>query len=184
MGTPALIIIDVQLAANHPKWGPRNNPDAEAHIEMLLAAWRAAGAPVIHIQDYSSDPASPYHESQPTHAFPEATGPIAGETIIGKRTSSAFASSDLERHLRGIGLNTLVFCGVHTNKCVESTVRSASDLGFDACLVSDATWTVDMKLADGTVLPAEQVHQTSLATIAGSFAQVAGTAEVIRLLAR
>ena len=48
---PALIIIDVQLAANHPKWGPRNNPEAEQRIEELLNAWRAAGAPVWHSHD-------------------------------------------------------------------------------------------------------------------------------------
>lgn len=178
--TPALIIIDVQLAANHPKWGPRNNLHAEKRIEELLAAWRSVGAPVIHVQDYSTDPASPYHESQPTHAFPEATGPVERETVIAKRTSSAFASSNLEQHLRDAGLSQLAICGVHTNKCVESTVRAASDLGFDVSLVADATWTVDMAELDGTVRPAEEVHQMSLATLNGSFASVVSSREAVR----
>jgi hypothetical protein len=33
-----LIVIDQQKAKRHPRWGPRNNPDAEANIARLLAA--------------------------------------------------------------------------------------------------------------------------------------------------
>ena len=63
-------------------------------------------------------------------------------------------------------------------------MRNASDLGFEVLLVADATWTVDMRALDGQVHAAEQVHQMSLATLAGSFAEIAETSEVISALAR
>jgi nicotinamidase-related amidase len=40
MAADVLILIDQQKAMEHPKWGPRNNPDAERNIARLLAAWR------------------------------------------------------------------------------------------------------------------------------------------------
>lgn len=43
----ALLIIDVQKAIDHPRWGRRNNPEAELRIAQLLDAWRKAGRPVI-----------------------------------------------------------------------------------------------------------------------------------------
>jgi hypothetical protein len=36
-----LILVDQQKAKEHPKWGPRNNPEAEKYIARLLATWRA-----------------------------------------------------------------------------------------------------------------------------------------------
>ncbi|MEQ9606883.1 MAG: isochorismatase family protein, partial [Kiloniellaceae bacterium] len=49
----ALVIIDFQKAIDDPKWGRRNNPQAEAQTARLLAAWRAAGWPVVHVQHLS-----------------------------------------------------------------------------------------------------------------------------------
>ena len=50
----ALVIVDVQRAIDDPSWaidGPRNNPDAEANIATLLAAWRRIGYPIFHVAE-------------------------------------------------------------------------------------------------------------------------------------
>jgi nicotinamidase-related amidase len=50
----ALIIVDVQKGFDDPKWGRRNNPEAEFNIRKLLDAWRRSRMPVFYIQHCSS----------------------------------------------------------------------------------------------------------------------------------
>ena len=87
----ALIVIDVQEAIDDPRWGPRNNPDAEAIVAALLAAWRAEGLPIIHIRHDLTEPASPYRPERRVIVSSRAA-PLEGETVIGKRRNSAFVA--------------------------------------------------------------------------------------------
>jgi nicotinamidase-related amidase len=61
----ALLVIDVQCGRDHPKFGRRNNPDAEGIIACLLAAWRGAKWPVVHVQHLSTSPDSPLRPGTP-----------------------------------------------------------------------------------------------------------------------
>jgi len=47
----ALLVIDVQRGFDDPGWGPRDNPDAEANIGRLVAAWTDAGRPIVRPHD-------------------------------------------------------------------------------------------------------------------------------------
>lgn len=55
----ALLAVDMQKGFDDPGWGFRNNPMAQANVAALLAAWRAATAPVIHVHHDSPDPRGP-----------------------------------------------------------------------------------------------------------------------------
>jgi nicotinamidase-related amidase len=68
---------------------------------------------------------------------------------------------------------------VITNNSVEATVRMAGNLGFETCLVADATWTVDKTDLRGRVWPAADVHALSLANMHGEYASVADTDTVL-----
>jgi len=178
----ALLIIDVQHAIDDQKWaaeGPRNNPQAETHLAMLLAAWRAAGQPVFHVRHDSTFAGSPYRPGQPGNEFKPEAQPRAGETVIAKRTNSAFIGTELELLLRDSGIATLVIAGVITNNSVEATVRMAGNLGFDTYLVEDACFTFARRDYAGRLRGADEVHAMSLANLAGEYCTVLRTAEVI-----
>jgi nicotinamidase-related amidase len=168
----ALLVIDVQVAIDDPKWGPRNNPAAEAAIAALLAVWREEGLPIFHIRHDSDDPHSPYRSETPGHPFKPETAPLPGEPVMAKRTNSAFVDTDLEAALDAIGATTLVVCGVLTQNSVEATVRHAGNIGYRVFLVGDACWAVDVRDLRGRLWPAEEVHALSLANLHGEYAEV------------
>src|SRR5215472_9058211 len=118
-GNSALIVIDLQKAIDHPDWGERNNPGAEKNIAALLGAWRASARPVYHIRHDSTEPASHYRPGQPGNEFKLECKPLDGETVIVKRTNSAFIGTDLESRLRSQGQIVLFVSGVITNNSVE-----------------------------------------------------------------
>jgi nicotinamidase-related amidase len=168
----ALLVIDVQVAIDDPKWGPRNNPGAEAAIAALLAVWREEGLPIFHIRHDSEEPRSPYRPGSPGRPFKPEAAPLPGEPVMAKRTHSAFADTGLEARLDAIGATTLVVCGVLTQNSVEATVRAAADIGYRVFLVGDACWAVDVRDLRGRLWPAEDVHALSLANLHGEYAEV------------
>jgi nicotinamidase-related amidase len=177
--TAALVVIDVQRAIDHPSWGERNNPQAEANIAALLGAWRSTGRLIYHVRHDSTEPLSHYRPGQPGHEFKPEARPLENEIVIAKRTNSAFLGTDLEARLRAAGHNMLIVAGVITNNSVEATVRMAGNLGFDTWVVEDAVFTFGRKDWYGTWRTASEVHAMSLANLAGEYATVVATAEVL-----
>lgn len=64
--------------------------------------------------------------------------PREGELLIDKPGYSAFHQTDLDQILRVAAIDTLIVCGVTTEVCVHSTLRSAIDLGYRCITVGDA----------------------------------------------
>lgn len=176
-------MIDVQrgfdtIAAAHP----RNNPGAEQQIARLLAAFRAAGAPVIHVRHASLEPGSVFGPDQPGYAVQDCAREEPGEAVIVKHVNSAFIGTDLEMRLRSGAIGTVIVVGATTNHCVETTTRMAGNLGFDTRLVRDATWTFDRIGPDGDLHRADDIHRMSLANLAGEFATIVTTDAVVETL--
>lgn len=181
----ALLIVDLQKAIDDPRWsvaGPRNNPQAETNIAALLAAWRQAGRPVVHIRHDSMEPGSTYHLGGPGHAFKDAVLPVPGEQVVGKTVNSAFIGTGLNPWLRDQGIDTLVITGVITNNSVEATARMAGNLGYDTRVVADATFTFARLDWSGRLRTADEVHDLSLANLSGEYATIMDTATVLAAL--
>lgn len=168
----ALISIDVQQGFDDPAWGRRNNPQAEANIGRLLAAWRSQQWPLFHVQHQAGTVTAPRISGTD---FKAVARPLPGETILTKRVNSAFIGTNLEALLHERQITTVVIMGLTTNHCVETTTRMAGNLGFVTFLVSDATATFDRVGPDGILYPAETIHAISLASIHNEFAQVVTT---------
>jgi nicotinamidase-related amidase len=180
----ALIVVDVQRAFD--EWEAagkrRNNPGALARIAELLAAFRTGNTPIFHIRHASTRTNSSFAPGATGYPVKDEAREIEGEPVIVKRVNSAFIGTDLEHRLRAADTKTLVICGATTNHCVETTTRMAGNLGFDACLVRDATWTFDRIGPDGDVHSAEDIHAMTLANLNGEFARIVSAAEAIASL--
>jgi len=176
---PALLIVDVQRAIDHPSWGDdRNNPDAEANIAKLLERWREKRWPIVHVRHASREPNSTYRKGQPGFDFKDEVLPIDGEAIVEKQVNSAFIGTDLQERLEGV--TTLVITGVITYNSVEATARMAGNLGYDTYVVADATATFGKRDYDGRWRTAQEVHAMSLANLDGEYARIVTTEEVLR----
>ena len=180
----ALIVIDVQRAFD--EWEAagkrRNNPEALARIVELLAAFRGSSMPIFHIRHEGTRPGSSFFPSGTGYPVKDEAREIEGEPVIVKRVNSAFIGTDLEKQLRAAEIKTLVICGATTNHCVETTTRMAGNLGFDARLVRDATWTFDRVGPDGDAHSAADIHAMTLANLNGEFARIVSASAAIAAL--
>jgi nicotinamidase-related amidase len=178
----ALVIVDMQRGMADTATGTRNNPDAEANIATLLSAWRHAHLPIVHVRHLSRTVGSPFWPGQVGAEFQPQFEPLPHEHVVEKNVPDAFLNTGLERWLRVRGVECAVVTGVSTNISVESTVRTASNLGFQVIVVSDATFAFDKPDYAGILRTAAEVHAMSLANLSGEFAAVSRTAEVLGAL--
>ena len=175
----ALIIIDQQKGILHPRLGRRNNPLAEERILDLLSFWRRSGRPVIHVQHLSRSPDSVFWPEQEGVEFQQRFMPRDGEWLIQKQVPDAFCATGLQARLCEAGIGQLIIVGVATHNSVESTARTAGNLGFDAWVAEDACFTFDKADFFGTPRSAEEVHGMSLGNLEGEYATVVRVEQIL-----
>lgn len=76
---------------------------------------------------------------EPGAAIIDAVAPLPGEIVIDKPGKGAFYATALPELLRHRGISHLIFAGVTTEVCVQTTMREANDRGYECLLVEDAT---------------------------------------------
>ena len=156
MDSTVLLVMDVQESI------VGRFADTSGYLHRLshaIAAARSAGVPVVYVT-VGFRPGHPeisprnktfatiagsgaFAEGDPASRIHPAIAPEPGDLVVTKRRVSAFAGSDLEVLLRGLGAGTLVLAGIATSGVVLSTVRQAVDLDYrivvlaDACIDSD-----------------------------------------------
>ena len=182
--TSALVVIDVQNAFLDPDWGPRNNPQAEVNIAVLIDAWRAAGRPIHHVHHASRSPLGKFREGTPGFTPKAEAAPLKGEPVHVKRVNSGFIGTNLEQALRDTGVDTVVIVGLTTNHCVSTTTRMAGNLGFETFIVYDATAAFARAALDGRLRAAQDVHDDALSDLSDEFATVVTTEQVLEAVER
>lgn len=132
-------------------------------VKRLIEGFRAAGLPVIHTQechrpDLSDLPPAKRNRGTPTlrigdvgpmgrilisgepgTAILPELAPTDGEIVIEKPGKGAFYATPLGETLKARGIEQLVFAGVTTEVCVQTTMREANDRGYECLLVEEAT---------------------------------------------
>ena len=132
-------------------------------VAALLALFRAKGWPILHtrechLPDLSDCPPAKrlrgkgalrigdvgpmgrlLVRGEAGAAIVPECAPLPGEMVIDKPGKGMFFATDCESLLRGAGVTHLVFAGVTTEVCVQTSMREANDRGFECLLVTDAT---------------------------------------------
>ena len=129
----------------------------------VLAAWRVAGGLVVHTReahraDLSDCPDAKRHRGNPKLRIGDAgpmgriliagepgceivpeLAPLPGEVLIDKPGKGAFYATPLGERLQQAGITQLLFMGVTTEVCVQTSMREANDRGFECLLLEDCT---------------------------------------------
>lgn len=184
----ALVIVDVQNDFCHPEAPIGRHIEQRlvdgmcSGIAELVQAARTAGVPVIWIRTVhrdatnsapwlrrlaSGDPQVCLEGSWGTRFYKLV--PEERDIVVEKHRYSAFHGTELQHVLRALQRTTVIAVGTATNVCVESTVRDACMLDYDAVLVADAT-----------CAGSEAEHAAALLNVDGYFGSVTDTADVVR----
>lgn len=169
-----LLLIDHQVEYTAEGGLPLVGIDAAvAEIGRLLAAARANGTPVIHIQHHGRPGGALFDPTGPRAQFISQVRPLDGETMIAKALPNAFTRTGLDEALRATGRSELIVAGFQTHMCVSATVRSALDHGYRSTVIAEACATRDLPDALGTgVMAAADLHRASLTALADRFAGI------------
>lgn len=140
----ALIVVDLQKGlAGYPFLHPLT--EVVGRTRALLDAFRGAGFPVVLVNVAGRAPGRTEQAPRvggtltaPETDFLPELAPQPGDIVVTKRTWGAFASTDLETRLKGLGVTQVVVTGVATGTGVESTARQAYEAGFNVTLALDA----------------------------------------------
>lgn len=187
----ALLVVDMQnsFCADDGGCGKTGLPIKNLQTAIqpcvkVVAAARAAGIPVIYTRymyrpDYADGGVLVKHllpELKDVSALQAGTWdievipelePHAEDFIVDKNRPSSFYATNLETILHGLGVESLVVCGVTTNCCVESTVRDASHRDYKTFVVQDAVAELD-----------DERQQVSLKSMAMLFANLVSVSDV------
>lgn len=175
----ALIPIDVQQAFDI---AASSNPAVEANGLRLLAAWRQARLPLIHVRHDSVQPGSPFRPGQPGNALRAGFEPQGDEPLVSKSVNAALIGTDLDLRLRRLGVDRVVLFGLTTDMCVSTTARVAANMGYRTIVVGDATACFASVGPDGEAIAAADSHRAHLATLHAEFATVVTTDALLAAL--
>lgn len=101
----------------------------------------------------------------------ESVKPFANEKVFIKNTPNSFFHTGLAEELAEKKIDHITVCGMMSHMCIDTSVRAARDLGINTVVLQDACATKDL-IWDNKVIPAATVHDTIMASLQGTFAQV------------
>ena len=171
IGKSALILIDCQNTYREGVMQLEGVEPALVECQKLLARYRDAGRPVIHIQ-HDAGKGTPYDVSDRIGAIADVVQPRAGEPVVVKNYPSSFEKTNLNDLLKGYGVEDLTIAGFMTHVCVNSTARAAFNHGYKTTVVAAATATRSLPNPTGGVTPAKALHDASLTALHDMFAVV------------
>ena len=166
----ALLLIDIQDFYFPGGKLQLENPEmAGMNAGLILDHFRKSELPVYHVRHNFESGGNIHHYVKPE----------AGEPVLSKDQVNAFVDTKLLEMLQADSIEQLVICGMQTHMCVEAAVRAGHDLGFTCLLVADACATRALQYEEH-IIPAKNVHYSTIKTLQGSYARVLTTEDLIK----
>jgi ureidoacrylate peracid hydrolase len=185
----AVVVIDVQNDFCHPQGisaglgkDLSGIERAVARLADFLPAARTAGVPVVFVRNLHS-PNSDTPEWLARHASPGraqtcqvgtwgaefyGVAPLDGDIVVDKNRYNAFTRTRLEEVLDGLGRRSLLFCGVASNTCVETSLRDAVCRDYLATMVEDCCGAYSA-----------EAHHRAVTSVSSGFGLVATSTDIV-----
>jgi nicotinamidase-related amidase len=178
--TRTLLIVDIQNDYFEGGAMPLVGADrAGGAAKEILASFRQAGDPVVHVQHIWDDPEATFMRPGTRGVdIHDDVRPLSGEPVVTKENPNAFLGTKLADLLGERDTRELVVLGMMTSMCVDSTVRAAAELGFDVTLVHDACAAPDLTF-EGETVGGAAVHAAFVAALADGFATVRSSSALV-----
>lgn len=177
--TSVLVLIDVQREYTEGALPLAGGAEAVKECAHVLAAARAAQAPVFHVAHHGRPGGTLFNPEGPLVQFAADVAPRPGETVVTKGLPNAFAGTALNDMIAATGRKSLIVAGFATHMCISATVRAATDLGWRSAVVAGATATRDLPDPLGGTIDAATVQRAALAELADRFATVVPNTDAI-----
>jgi len=138
----ALIVIDLQKGI--VALAPQESPAVVANSAKLIEAFRKRNLPVVLVNVAGAAPgrtSTPRHMGELPPDWAELVPELnqqPSDILITKKAYGAFLNTALDAELKKRNVTQVVFCGVATSIGIESSARSAYDLGYHVAFVEDA----------------------------------------------
>ena len=175
----ALVVVDAQVGFDDPWWGRRNNPDCDANIQRLLAAWDRQGWPLVYVRHDSDSRESPLHPDNAGNRLKPYLR-ATPDLLVTKQVNSCFhGNPDLHAWLSTAGMAGIVICGITTNHCCETTARVGGNLGYHVLFALDATHTFDRQGPDGRTMTGDELARATATNLHEEFATVVATDQLL-----
>jgi nicotinamidase-related amidase len=130
------------------------------NIQRLIDFWRNRDLPIVYLRLCSEksdrtdlhrfflhsyidgkrngyDGVYPLCNEEEADIIPDIA-PCTKDIVVNKTTFSPFSLTDIDIRLKSLGISSLIFTGLATSQCVETTARDASDRGYDVIHIEDA----------------------------------------------
>lgn len=142
----ALLVIDMQVMPFIWKdYGGKRLFEEERlleNISQLIQKARITGIPVYYIL-YTEGEGSPRAEGEPLWQVHPEIAPRETDRMIVKYHADSFLKTDLHRRLQQDDVDTVIICGIQTEFCIDTTVKSAYSYGYHVVLPKDGHSTFD-----------------------------------------
>ncbi|MCR4691315.1 MAG: isochorismatase family protein [Lachnospiraceae bacterium] len=140
-----LLVIDVQKGITNEKLY-----DFDGFIKntaLVIDTARKCGVEVIYVQ-HDDGPGSGFSVGDDAFEIAEQVKPVDGEKIYFKEINSCFGNKQLAEYLEKQKDRRLVIVGLQTNFCIDASVKSAFERGFEVIIPKGTNSTVDNDYMD------------------------------------